>query len=207
MASIAQINANRANAQRSTGPKTEEGKAKSSRNRLSHGFLSNTRFLFDEDSEEFFALLNDLIGEYQPATPTEQFMVEDMAHNRWVSGRAIRIQHDLLNRNYKNMAGELSISPDVDRQLPLFIRYQTTADRAFHKAHTELVKAQKERKKSEIGFESQKVEVKAKEPAAAPQKPQNPPVVMPNPAPESPAVKEMAREMASRIEEMRAGGR
>src|SRR5579863_8376077 len=137
MATIAQMNANRVNAQRSTGPKTEEGKAKSSRNRLSHGFLSNTRFLIGEDAEEFFGLLNDFIGEYQPATPTEQVFVEDMAHNRWVSGRAIRIQHDILNHIWEVRGGdELQIVPEVENHLPLFIRYQTTADRAFHRAHT-----------------------------------------------------------------------
>ena len=44
----------------------------------------------------------------------------------------------------------------VPKDLGLLIRYQTSAENAFHKAHNELVKAQKERKKSEIGFESQK---------------------------------------------------
>ena len=207
MATMSQINANRANAKRSTGPRTEEGKAKSSRNHLSHGFNSKTHFLAEEDPEEFFALLNDFIGEYQPATPTEQALVEDMAHNRWVSGRAIRIQHDLLNQMYTTQGGFLAIVSDVQRHLPLFIRYQTTADRAFHKAHTELVKAQKERKNSQIGFESKKLEVKAQEPVDPPQKIANPPIVIPKTAPESPAPKEMARETARSIEELRAGGR
>src|ERR1700676_5338758 len=40
------------------------------------------------------------------------------------------------------------------RILPLLIRYQTTADRAFHKSHNELLKVQKLRGKSPNGFES-----------------------------------------------------
>src|SRR5689334_8323078 len=135
MASPAQTFANQANSQKSTGPTTDAGKAKSSRNRLSHGFASSTRFIKGEDPAEFDALLADLISEYRPATPTEQILVEKMAHNHWISLRATRLQGDLVVRMYDSLPA----------QLGLLIRYQTTADRAFHKAHTELVKAQKQR--------------------------------------------------------------
>ena len=62
MATHAQILANRENAKKSTGPKTEAGKAKSSMNRLSHGFASSARFSKGEDPEEFYALLNELMA-------------------------------------------------------------------------------------------------------------------------------------------------
>jgi len=147
MATQAQINANRANAQKSTGPKTPEGKAKSSLNRVSHGFNSATLFLSGEDRAEFDALLADLTGEFCPDTPSEQILVEKMAHNQWNSLRALRLQSTVLNASVPNCY----IHPD----LGLLIRYQTAADRAYHKAHAELLRAQKERLKSEIGFESQ----------------------------------------------------
>jgi hypothetical protein len=57
--------------QKSTGPKSDEGKAKSSLNRLSHGLTSNATIVPGEDPEEFIALLYDLMGEFDPATPTE----------------------------------------------------------------------------------------------------------------------------------------
>jgi hypothetical protein len=57
-----QIQANRANAQKSTGPKTEQGKAKSCLNRLSHGFASNSAIVPGENPEEYKALLSDLIN-------------------------------------------------------------------------------------------------------------------------------------------------
>ncbi len=101
----------------------------------------------------------------------------------------------------------MAIVSDVQRHLLLFIRYQTTADRAFHKAHAELLKLQKERKNSQNVFESKKAEVKAQEPVDPPQKIANPPIVIPKTAPESPAPKEMARETASSMEELRASGR
>ena len=79
MATERQKEANKLNAQKSTGPKTPEGKAKSCLNRLSHGFASNATVMPGEDPEEFKALLSDLTGEHQPATATEQILVEKMA--------------------------------------------------------------------------------------------------------------------------------
>src|ERR1700739_731961 len=151
MSTAKQIAANRLNAQKSTGPKTEEGKAKSCLNRLSHGLASSATIVPGENPEEFKALLTDLVAEYEPATPTEQILVEKMCMNQWLSLRAFRLQGEaFLDRR---LMGE---SFGIPKDLGLLIRYQTSAERAFHKAHNELVKAQKERKKSEIGFESQK---------------------------------------------------
>ena len=53
MASKKQIEANRRNAKKSTGPKTEEGKAKSSTNARKHGLTSRQVWLSDEDEERF----------------------------------------------------------------------------------------------------------------------------------------------------------
>ena len=131
MATQAQVTANQANSQKSTGPKTEEGKAISSRNRLSHGFASSTRFVKGEDPAEFNSLLDDLISEHQPATPTEQILVEQMAHHHWISLRATRLQDSIVASYF--LTGLTPV------QLGLFIRYQTSAERSFHKAHTELL--------------------------------------------------------------------
>jgi len=181
MATQAQVNANQANSQKSTGPKTEEGKAIASRNRLSHGFASSTRFLQDEDPAEFNLLLDALIAEYQPATPTEQILVEQMAHHHWISLRATRLQDSEI--------AYCMVTGTPAQQLGLFIRYQTSAERSFHKAHTELVKAQKQRENSRIGFESKKLaeaagvaaksELKTPEPVPSIEK-------IPSPAPAGP---------------------
>ena len=58
----AQVNANRENAKKSTGPRTAEGKAASSRNRLLHGLRANKHILVDEDDpEDFLILLKDCL--------------------------------------------------------------------------------------------------------------------------------------------------
>src|SRR5271165_458848 len=147
MATANQFAANKANAQKSTGPRTDEGKAASSKNLLSHGFMSAATVIAGEDPEEFRALLIDFALEFKPETVTEQILIEKMATNQWLSLRAFRLQ-SIVFLNQSLQKDQFGIPKD----LGLLIRYQTTADRAFHRAHNELVKAQKERRRSEIGF-------------------------------------------------------
>ena len=162
MATPAQIAANQANAQRSTGPKTQEGKAKSAMNRLTHGFASAQYIIPGEDPAAFHALLDELRIEHLPETPTEEIFVEKMAQTQWLTQRALNLQGEaFLELALKQESG-------IPKHLGLLIRYYTTADRAFHKAHNELVKAQKERKKSQIGFVPQKPEPKAAQPIEPP---------------------------------------
>jgi len=182
MATQAQVDANQANSQKSTGPKTDEGKAKSSRKRLSHGFASSTRFVLGEDPAEFNLLLDDLISEHHPATPTEQILVEQMAHHHWISLRATR----LLN---SEVAFYLKSGCTPVLELGLFMRYQAAAERSFYKAHTALLKAQKQRHDSQIGFESQKPEMAPEAPPKSePKTPEPPPATekIPFPAPAEP---------------------
>jgi len=191
MATPAQVDANQANSQKSTGPKTEEGKATSSRNRLSHGFASSTRFVKGEDPAEFNSLLDDLISEHQPATPTEQILVEQMAHHHWISLRATRLQDSIVASYF--LTGLTPV------QLGLFIRYQTSAERSFHKAHTELLKARKQRENSKIGFESKKPEVAPEAPPKSQPKtpaPAPPTEKIPSPAPAEPQERTLIQEMA-----------
>jgi hypothetical protein len=145
-----QIDSNKANAQKSTGPRTEEGKAKSCLNRLSHGFASSATIIPGEDPEEFKALLTDLAAEHQPATATEQVLVEKMASSQWLSLRAFRLQGEAFLDQTLN-----GTKFGVPKDLGVLIRYHNTAERAFHKAHNEFVKAKKQRSNSEFGFEPQ----------------------------------------------------
>jgi len=152
MSTARQIAANQQNSQKSTGPKSPEGKANSCLSHLSHGLTSSATIVPGEDPEEFKSLLIDLLGEYGPATPTEQILVEKMAMNQWLSLRGFRLQGEaFLDRQ---LMGD---SFGIPKDLGLLIRYQTSAERAFHKAHNELVKTKKQRPNSEIGFEPQNV--------------------------------------------------
>ena len=144
-------------------------------NRLSHGFTSSVLFIAGEKPEEFNLLLADLHNEFQPATTSEQILLEKMVRNQWLSLRACRLQSVALNSSASS-AGYMP--PD----LGVLIRYQQSSDRGFYKARTELLTAQKERTKSEIRFESQDPAQPPAEPASEPPKPPDPPQeTSPNP--------------------------
>jgi hypothetical protein len=151
MATEAQIRANRANAQHSTGPATEKGKATSSRNNLRHGFTGAFYLLPTENESQFAGLLESLRNEHAPSTITQALLVESMAQSFWLVQRAIAFQNECL--------ADPEISPaEQERQLALYLRYQTTHQRAFHRSLNDLLKLRAERRKAEIGSESQKRE-------------------------------------------------
>ncbi len=84
MATERQIQANRANAKRSTGPITEEGKQASSQNARRHDQLSSCIVLKAESAPLFDELMNSLIDEFQPRTASEKTApTETMAVARW----------------------------------------------------------------------------------------------------------------------------
>lgn len=92
MSSQRKIEANRLNAQHSTGPQTPEGKAAVSKNALKHGFFAQDVVLKGEDpGNEFPVLLEGLHDEWQPGSPTEQHLVETLAAAMWRLRRAHRI--------------------------------------------------------------------------------------------------------------------
>src|SRR6266545_2540541 len=99
MATIKQIEANRRNAVKSTGPKTPEGKAAVRLNSLRHGFRARVVVLPGENREEFQKLCDDLEIEWRPQTRTEQFMVETMAVSQWKLARLERGEHSIYEQS------------------------------------------------------------------------------------------------------------
>jgi hypothetical protein len=71
MATRSQIDANRRNAPKSTGPRTPEGKSQSSANALKHGLAAGFRVLQAENQEEFDELFAGTIASSPPPTPTK----------------------------------------------------------------------------------------------------------------------------------------
>ena len=147
MSTQSQITANQANAQHSTGPRTETGRAASSQNNLRHGFTGNLQVLDWERQEDFDTLLLHFYEQHQPANPYETVLVEKMAQHFWRSERALRLQEQCFRPDLA--------TADANRQLALYLRYGTTHDRAFRQAAAELRTLRNETRQAEIGFESQ----------------------------------------------------
>jgi hypothetical protein len=151
MATPAQILANQENSQKSSGPTSESGKANSSRNRRIHGLCSTyTQFFFivGEDETQFRMLHLHLEREHKPQTETEHILVRRMAESDWLRARALRFQTLCHDKESGHVL--------LQKEFALYLRYQTTHERAFYKALTELQKLRNEKRNEQIGFESQK---------------------------------------------------
>ncbi|MFZ5927714.1 MAG: hypothetical protein ACOYX1_09745 [Acidobacteriota bacterium] len=93
-----QLAARRSNARKSTGPKSPQGKARSSKNALKHGLFAQTALLDFEPSEEFVALRDSYLAEHQPQGPTEAHFVMEMANAQWRLRRVRGMEADLIQR-------------------------------------------------------------------------------------------------------------
>jgi hypothetical protein len=127
---------NRANAQHSTGPRSMAGKLASSRNSLRHGLASGTIIIPGEDPVEFERLTAALLDEHQPSGDTEALLVHEMAQSWWLAQRAVRLQNECFSD------GGID-----EKRLSLLLRYQTTHERAFHKALNTLIKLKRSRER------------------------------------------------------------
>jgi hypothetical protein len=83
MATDAQIKANRNNAQLSTGPTSEAGKAKSSKNAVATGLTGRTVLLPTEDAALYESHCLEFLERYQPADEAEKALVQSLADTEW----------------------------------------------------------------------------------------------------------------------------
>lgn len=149
MATQKQIEANRKNAQKSTGPKTEEGKAKSSLNALQHGVLSGVAVARDEDATEYDFMLMSFCEEYDPRSMIEDVLVERLANLIWRERRLIQAEARLIDG--VNEKADLFSILEFSRHLPLkdqllVGRYQGMLGRQIRDTLSELAKEQERRR-------------------------------------------------------------
>jgi hypothetical protein len=163
MATERQINANRANAQKSSGPRTEAGCAKVSRNALRHGLLARTLVLPDESRHRFVALLTELEEEFLPVTSTEHWLVDKMATAKWRQLRCWGFEKEGLvhetcqqtepppstlpdaSQPARRAANAFRSLADTSNALPLMIRYESRFDRQYHNALNQLARLRQQR--------------------------------------------------------------
>lgn len=92
-----QLAANRANAQRSTGPRTPEGKTRSAQNARKHGFTASTFAIVRlEELDEIAHLKSDLIAVYQPINSQELYAIERIALAQQMMLRGARLEAGLF---------------------------------------------------------------------------------------------------------------
>ena len=163
MATKRQIQANRANARKSTGPRNAQGKRAVAGNHIIHGLYAQYALLDDEDHDLFRQLRGQLHEELQPAGILEQDLVERIAMAMWQLRRVLAYETGYLNL----LAGDVDdlvperydISGDTERLAALYMddaarehlrleslaRHRVRHERSYYKALHELERLQQAR--------------------------------------------------------------
>jgi hypothetical protein len=165
MATQSQIDANRRNAQKSTGPQTPAGRAAVRHNALKHGLTAEVLIPSREEQPEFDRLCDAFEAEYQPIGPTEETLLEILVAATWRLGRArkaetgfflkraIELSHE--SKDYRDLPANsrLAMIVDLDSAGPDTLvkisRYEGRLERSFYKALNELRRAQQQREPAE----------------------------------------------------------
>jgi len=146
MSSQYQIDANRRNAQLSTGPVTPQGKAAVSQNAFKHGIRSERYIDIESDPTEYYALCARLVALHQPQDEIEENYVERMAIT----------YHKLCFLE----AMEEKLADDYeDKGLHAIWQQQTRLERSYDRARAQLRQIQQDRK-AEAGTQTKAAEVK-----------------------------------------------
>lgn len=170
MTSQKQLEANRRNAQKSTGPQTPAGKAQSARNSLKHGLTAkDTVVLQNEPIEAFQAFYEGLMVQLAPETALECILAERVAAAAWRLNRAGRIEKEImfhlqhLDRHHTQIDPELPdwksryatepvLGPNIMGKLNKFQqlnRYESHLEKIFYMALHELERQQERRRQAE----------------------------------------------------------
>ena len=116
MATEKQLKANRANATRSTGPKSLSGKARSSMNSCKHGLTAETVVIANEDPKEFDELRADLENDFRPQTRMERELVDRLAGIIWRLRRVPQFEAALIRARQADVVKTLAIPTEEQKK-------------------------------------------------------------------------------------------
>ena len=131
--------ANVRNAQKSTGPKTPEGKDAVRFNALTYGLRTREILLPDENAAPYFQFWDEMQAEWQPEGRREFIHLEDMVQSQW------------LLKRLADTESEIWCIGDLDRRLKMLsyvARKRGALERTYYKAMNAMKQSQKERRQS-----------------------------------------------------------
>jgi hypothetical protein len=186
MSSDAQINANRANSQHSTGPKTDAGKAISSHNAVKSALTGRTILLPNDDVPRYEKLTQEMTGFHKPADYMEGLLVQSLIDTEWRLQRIPSLDAALYALAQRELGNTLSEDPETmmlqiemkyDRQFRNLRLQETRLRRMYREDLARLEKIQAARKEA---AEAEAEKAAATEPTAG--KPAASPATDPTPA-------------------------
>jgi hypothetical protein len=145
--------ANRLNAQKSTGPRTEAGKDRASRNAVKHGLTARHLVLSCEERDDFEHLRAELYREHAPQSTQEVLLVTQIADSFYRLQRARKMETDLFERELSDSAtADMSVLAVFEKKsgtFELLRRYTASLERSYYRAIAELRRTQNDRRRFE----------------------------------------------------------
>jgi hypothetical protein len=147
-----QINANRRNAKRSTGPATEAGRARSSRNALKHGLTAREFTIDEREANALAAFLDDIVEVLGPVGALEDELAQRVALCSWRLRRIARLEvtktvrFDVLPIGELNQEKRHLYEYMADGLCDSLIRCETSIDRMRQSALRDLERLQAQRR-------------------------------------------------------------
>jgi hypothetical protein len=146
MSSLKQIQANRLNAQHSTGPRSPEGKAAVRFNALKTGIDAQSQVIPGEDPAALALLNAEYYDRYHPATPEVRALVDTLVTAEWLQRRFRTLEAQLWEEEihdlYHPIEG-LEVAQAYNRDSDVFARLQRRIDAAVRTYHRTLLTLQK----------------------------------------------------------------
>lgn len=115
MTSFRQVEANRQNSRKSTGPKTEAGKDSSRCNAIRHGLTAETVIGALENAEDYKVFESAVTSDFNPETAIERELVLRLASLLWRLRRAASIETGMFQASTENVAGgHQTVDPELE---------------------------------------------------------------------------------------------
>ena len=158
----AKVEANRANAQLSTGPTSVEGKAKVSVNAVKTGLTGRTVLLPADDVDAYETLIADFSAKWQPATREEQRLTQALADTEWRLMRIPELENGILTLGYRELAHEFAdIEDPAARRSAIQANIFLTYTRKLSNLQTQESRLRRQREKDTAALEKLQVDRKA----------------------------------------------
>jgi hypothetical protein len=148
MTSVAQLQANRLNAQRSTGPRTEAGKAASRFNALKFGAEARSLVLPSEDAAELALLATEYHQQFNPIGPLEDYLVQTLVQADWMRRRYTLVE-SLIVQSRVASPDQTTLDAFTCPAAQQIFRRLAAEGRSYFRALKELRRAQRERRAEE----------------------------------------------------------
>jgi hypothetical protein len=149
MATDKQIEANRLNALKSTGPRTREGKSITRRNAFKHGIFAEAHTLIGEDNTAFEALRDDYLDRFHPSGPEEETLVANLINHSWFLARFRRLEAITWNMRLEDPISRYPLASAhifALKELEFLQRRINSTNRQFHRDLEALTRLQATRK-------------------------------------------------------------